>query len=69
MFVINITPLFQITYADIVFVCLFDNMAMDPMWTLDPATVTPPPLDGLIKMVKESPNIKAWIEKRPKTLF
>merc|ERR1719259_227144 len=49
----------KITYADIAFACLLDTMAMDPLWSLDPQTVMPPPLDELCKMVKDSPNIKA----------
>merc|ERR1712212_212577 len=57
----------RVTYADIILACLFDSISnFDPQF----ASITLPlPLEELNKMIKDHPNIKKWLEKRPVTPF
>merc|ERR1712168_714379 len=56
-----------VTYADIILVCLLDSIThFDPQAA---KMQLPPPLDQLNKMIRENPKIKAWLEKRPATMF
>merc|ERR1712110_386806 len=59
-----------VTYADIILACLLDGIAnFDPKAAQMMKTQLPPLLDNLNKMIRESPKIKAWLEKRPETMF
>jgi len=58
------------TYADILVACFIDNMSqLKSAEEFETVSKKYPNLFAMAKAVTETPEIKSWIEKRPKTQF
>ena len=56
------------SYADLLVACLIESVKLFDKKATENMKL-PPSLQTHFKMVTESPKIKAWIAKRPETMF
>ena len=56
------------SYADLLVACLIESVKLSNKKATENMKL-PPSLQTHFKMVTESPKIKAWIAKRPETMF